>query len=196
MMATTKRKLWTKPNDVSTKRKFQTELSYHTVGTLRQSEFRPVACFLRQAHRRPNLNSVVSLESGKPEIKQSFSRKAPDPSTKRRPSRNSTEIRGNLFQRNVFVMSWLEAMPPLVIITVALAAMGSLQAAVHRGFNDGKVRLRQPNDTICALERKIPLTKRATSSFVRTGQESAKRLLHPSHGQARQAPEGRGRRRG
>ncbi|CDF40196.1 unnamed protein product [Chondrus crispus] len=35
-------------------------------------------------------------------------------------------------------MTWLEAMPPLIIITGALAAMGSLQAAVHRGFNDGK----------------------------------------------------------
>lgn len=36
-------------------------------------------------------------------------------------------------------MAWYEAMPPLVIITAALGAMGSLQALVHRAFNDGKV---------------------------------------------------------
>lgn len=30
-------------------------------------------------------------------------------------------------------------MPPLLIITAALGAMGSLQAFVHRTFNDGKV---------------------------------------------------------
>ncbi|CAN8068509.1 unnamed protein product [Agarophyton chilense] len=35
-------------------------------------------------------------------------------------------------------MAWYEAMPPLVIITLALGAMGSLQAVVHRTFNDGK----------------------------------------------------------
>ncbi|PXF47149.1 NADH dehydrogenase [ubiquinone] 1 alpha subcomplex subunit 1 [Gracilariopsis chorda] len=35
-------------------------------------------------------------------------------------------------------MAWYEAMPPLVIITAALGAMGSLQALVHRAFNDGK----------------------------------------------------------
>jgi len=29
-------------------------------------------------------------------------------------------------------MTWMEALPPLVIITVALAGMGTLQDAVHR----------------------------------------------------------------
>lgn len=42
-------------------------------------------------------------------------------------------------------MTWLESIPPLAIITLALGAMGSLQAAVHRGFNGGKVRVREAN---------------------------------------------------
>lgn len=36
-------------------------------------------------------------------------------------------------------MTWFEALPPLIIITLSLGAMGSLQGFVHRRFNDGKV---------------------------------------------------------
>ncbi|KAK1860162.1 hypothetical protein I4F81_002751 [Pyropia yezoensis] len=36
-------------------------------------------------------------------------------------------------------MTWMEALPPLVIITVALAGMGTLQDAVHRvAYKEGK----------------------------------------------------------
>lgn len=37
-------------------------------------------------------------------------------------------------------MTWLEALPPLVIITVCIAGIGAVPSAVHRGFNGGKVR--------------------------------------------------------
>lgn len=35
-------------------------------------------------------------------------------------------------------MTWFEAIPPLVIITAAIGAMGSLQAVVHRACHQGK----------------------------------------------------------
>lgn len=39
----------------------------------------------------------------------------------------------------ILKMTWLEAMPPLIIITGAVGLMGILPAAVHRAFNNGEV---------------------------------------------------------
>jgi hypothetical protein len=36
-------------------------------------------------------------------------------------------------------MTWLESLPPMMIIAGAVAAMGSLQGIIHRGYY-GKVR--------------------------------------------------------
>lgn len=57
-------------------------------------------------------------------------------------------------------MTWLEALPPLVIITVCIAGVGAVPSAVHRGFNGGKV---------CrAASRAAPRPRRAASSTLLT----------------------------
>lgn len=46
----------------------------------------------------------------------------------------------------ISAMTWLESLPPLIIIIGAVGAMGSLQGFVHRQFNKGKVSV--PSDIL------------------------------------------------
>lgn len=51
-------------------------------------------------------------------------------------------------------MTWLEAVPPLVIITACIAGVGALPSAVHRGFNGGKNKKVQRDHFALLMERR------------------------------------------
>lgn len=65
-------------------------------------------------------------------------------------------------------MTWLEALPPLIIITAALTGMGTLQGAAYRAFNNGKVRsLHLPPSFIFHRALLVHLRKATTSHIAR-----------------------------